>query len=64
MQERALNLLEAEDAWTHENASLSLLRSRWNNLAAIPGTTRKPGKMDWLEAEIAKKRNDGGNHAD
>lgn len=41
MQRRARNLLEAEDAWVAENASLSLLRSRWNNLATVPGTASR-----------------------
>jgi hypothetical protein len=59
MTRRATCLLDAEDAWVHENASLSLLRSRWNQLTMIPGTTRKPGKMSWLEAEIAQDRENG-----
>ena len=40
VRRRMVNLLDSEDAWVSENASLSLLHSRWNNLAVVPGSAR------------------------
>lgn len=48
VRRRMGHLLESRDAWVSANASLSLLHSRWNNLAEAPmARNGHPSVAEW-----------------
>lgn len=52
---RALRLLESTDAWEAKNASLSLLRSRWNAMAVEVRSMSKQDRNDEAFRRVAEK---------
>lgn len=58
---RAVRMLDSEDPWTAQHASLSLLRSRWNDFALEFRRKTKTDTLDDTFAEAARRL--GVNHA-
>lgn len=61
---RAVRMLESEDAWTAQHASLSLLRSRWNDFALEFKKTAQTRReaTDAAFRELAARHTEGGRN--